>query len=160
MSKAEIHIEGFIANELSPRAAGSHTVVDISVPHTPQKRDESGKWVDAGETTWYRASFWDEHGNVILGVAQKGTLVTLTGGLKASTFEKRDGSAGIQLELVFPTLAVIARRPPRGQAAPNYAPATGNDEPWPATPAAGTAPAASGGDVWNSPGSFNDETPF
>jgi single-strand DNA-binding protein len=154
MSKAEIHIEGFIANELTPRTAGTHTVVDVSVPHTPQKRDESGNWVDAGETTWYRASFWDEHGNAILGAAEKGTLVTLSGGLKASTYEKRDGSAGVQLEVVFPALAVVARRPARGaggQQSRQNAPA---GEPW----AAG-APNAAQGD-WAAQGGYSDEAPF
>ena len=159
MSKAEIRIEGFIANELTPRTAGTHTVVDVSVPHTPQKRDESGNWVDAAETTWYRASFWDEHGNVILSAAEKGTLVILSGGLKASTYEKRDGGHGVQLELTFPTLAVVARRPARGQAAPQSQQRQNGgqvaNEPW-----AASAPEQSGGDVWNTPGSYTDETPF
>lgn len=153
MSNATIHIEGFIANELTARQAGTHTAVDVSVPHTPSKKDENGQWVPDGDTTWYRATFWDEHGSAVLDHAQKGTLVTLSGGLKASTFQKKDGTTSVGLELVWPTLAVVVRRPKRGQGRQQAT----EQEPW-----AETAPTAQAGtsDVWDTPAVYSDSTPF
>lgn len=157
MSEAVIQIEGFIANELSVRNAGEHRVVDVSVPHTPRKfNKDSGQYENAGETTWYRASFWNEHADAVLISVGKGTLVHLTGGLVAKTYTKNDGSTGVNLELVFPTIAAVVRKPKRGGTAGSPAASQGQSDQW-ATPA---APSASGGDVWNAPGSFNDETPF
>lgn len=157
MSNAVIQIEGFIANELGVRDAGQHRVVDVSVPHTPQKKNEQGQWEDSGPTTWYRASFWDEHGDAVLGQAQKGSPVNITGGLVAKTYAKNDGSTGVNLEVVNPTIAVVVRRPKRGQQASYGAQGAATEEPWaPSTPAASTG----AGDARNTPGSYNDETPF
>ena len=148
MSKLAISIEGFIANELKIREVTGHRVVDVSVPHTPSKRNQAGEWEDTGATEWFRATFWDEHADAVLDSVQKGSLVTLSGGLKSSTYEKKDGGVAVQLEVVFPVLAVVVRRPARGSSSASKA------DQWAASDAAIAA------DTWNTPGSYNDETPF
>jgi len=152
MSRATLTIEGFVAKDIEFRDAGTHRVVEVVVPVTPSKKDDSGKWVDTGDTVWYRASFWDEHADVLSGLVQKGSLVTMTGGVELEVYMKRDQTPGAKVKLSFPTIAVVVRRPKRGEVRPQQT------EQW-----AESAPAepASGGDVWNAPaGGFNDETPF
>ena len=148
MSKLAISIEGFIANELKIREVTGHRVVDVSVPHTPSKKNAAGEWEDTGATEWFRATFWDEHADAVLDSVQKGSLVTLSGGLKSGTYEKTSGGTAVQLEVVFPVLAAVVRRPARGSSS------RGAAEQWAATPP------ADAGDTWNTAGSYNDETPF
>jgi single-stranded DNA-binding protein len=153
MSKAAITVEAFVANELSIRTAGDHRVLDVSLPHTPSKRNEAGEWVDAGPTTWYQATFWDQHADVMLGTIEKGSYVTVTGYPEIEVYTKNDGQPGGKVKINFPTLAVIVRRPK------NTTPNPPIEEPW---AAAGYTekPVSESGDVWNTPGSYNDETPF
>jgi len=148
MSKLAISIEGFIANELKIREVTGHRVVDVSVPHTPSKKNQAGEWEDTGATEWFRATFWDEHADAVLDTVQKGSLVTLTGGLKSTTYEKTAGGTAVQLEILFPVLAAVVRRPARGSSSASKA------EQW-----ADTTPAVVT-DTWNTAGSYNDETPF
>lgn len=141
MSKAAVSVEGFISNELKVREAGSHRVVDVSVPHTPQKK-EGDQWVDAGETTWFSATFWDEHADAVMDTANKGTLVVLTGFPELEVYKRTDGEPGGKVKIQFPTLSVVVRKPKRGQSIP-------------------AQPVQSSGDVWNTPGTFDDsEVPF
>lgn len=144
MSKATTTVEAFVATDLTVRNAGEHRVVDVSLPHTPSKRNDSGQWEDTGPTTWFTASFWDEHADEILNTIQKGTLVTVTGYPELETYLKNDGTPGGRINLKFPTLAVVVRKPKRGEAAPAQ-------EPWAATPAA---------DTWNTPAGYTDTQPF
>lgn len=153
MSKAAISIEGFVSNELEYRDAGSHRVVNVTVPVTPQKLVD-GRWEDSGDTVWYEAQFWNEHADVVTQTVEKGTLVILTGTPELEVYAKRDGTPGGKIKIGNPVIAKVARRPKKGAGGhqqPASAPAT---EPW-ATAAPGAAQGA-----WEAPGAFTDETPF
>lgn len=153
MSKAAITVEAFVANELSVREVTGHRVVDVSLPHTPSKKNDTGQWEDAGPTTWYEATFWDEHADAVLRTIEKGTLVTVSGFPELQTYAKRDGQPGGKVLIKSPTLAVVVRRPKRDV---ENQPSSSVPESW-ATATPGTP---AGDDVWNTPGSYNDETPF
>ena len=147
MSEATITIEGFVAVEVTPREAGSHRVAEVVVAHTPRKKDDRGNWVDDGDATWYKATFWDEHADAVLDRVSKGDLVQLSGGLKASTYAKKDGTTAVSLELVWPTIAVVVRKPKRGESG-----ATSNNR----------TQSAAEQDMWatEAPAAFPDSTPF
>ena len=134
MSKLAISIEGFIANELKVREVTGHRVVDVSVPHTQSKKNAAGEWEDTGATEWFRATFWDEHADAVLDSVQKGSLVILSGGLKSGTYEKTSGGTAVQLEILYPVIAAVVRRPARGAssrgAAEQWAASTPAAEPW------------------------------
>lgn len=138
MTKADITVEGFISNELGIREAGSHRILDVTVPHNPQKLVD-GKWVDDGDTVWFQASFWNDHGDAVLRAVEKGSLVALSGSVKLEVFKRTNGDAGGRVIVSNPTIAVVVRRPKKGQAVPVVETTT---------------------DVWNTPGNYNDETPF
>ena len=152
MSKATITVEGFIANELEIKEAGAHRVVEVSVPHTPQRKTESGEWEDSGPTTWFSASFWDEHADGVLSSVEKGALVILTGVPELESYAKRDGSPGGKVLVKSPTIARVARRNARS----GFAKAD-----------TGVFPASvgsdMGSDVWGAQAgdsSYADSTPF
>lgn len=152
MSKAETRIEGFVANDLEVRDVNGHRVVKVTVPHTPRKFDkQTNQWVDAGETAWFTASFWDDAVAPILAAVAKKTLVTITGQPAPRGYTKQDGTIAVETELKFATLGVIPRadqsRPARQQV---------TEEPW-STPGSSTS-----ADAWTTTGGdgFGDPTPF
>jgi len=152
MARATLTIEGFVATELQERAAGTHRVVEVIVPVTPS-RQVNGQWVEEKEgTVWYQATFWDEHVDAVLATVGKGSLVTITGTPKLEVYLKKDQTPGAKITFAFPQIATIVRKPKRGEVRPEQ----GNDEPWAGTPMA----ANTGGDVWNTPGNFSEDTPF
>lgn len=145
MSEAAVTVTGFIANELEVRNAGNYRVVDVSVPHTPRKFDKDrNEWVDAGETTWFSATFWEEHADVVLRTVEKGDLVTVSGQPDIEVYVKRDGNPGGKVKISNPQIAKVVRRPKRGE------------QPARAEPAR-SEPAV---DSWSTPGAMSDETPF
>jgi len=153
MSNAAITVEGFVANSPEIRNVTGHRVVDISVPHTPQRKVDGGGWEDSGPTTWYQATFWDEHGDVVLQTVDKSSLVTISGMPQVEAYIRSDGSAGARVIIKNPTMALVVRRPKAGApAAQPPAGPTGQSD-W-------EQPAAGGDDVWVTPGNYNDETPF
>jgi single-stranded DNA-binding protein len=142
VSKSSVFVEGFVATELVVRNAGDHRVLDVTVPVTPQKLVD-GKWEDSGETVWWKASFWNDHTIEVLSKVDKGTLVQISGdGVEIDSYEK-DGKVRASLKISNPVIAVVVRRPKKG-----------------AVQAAPVVEAASEGDVWNTPGTYDDSTPF
>jgi single-strand DNA-binding protein len=150
MSKATISIEGFVANEVGIRDAKGHRVLDVSIPVTPQKPKPEGGWEDTGPTVWYRASFWDEHADALLGLVEKSSLVHLQGGVKVEPWE-RNGRSGINLIVTNPVLVPVRRS--RAAAVP-AAYAAPSAEAWhTATPGVPVEPAPLDA-------AFYDDTPF
>jgi single-strand DNA-binding protein len=144
-------------------------VANFTIASTPRSFDRaSNDWKD-GEALFLRASVWREFAEHVAGSLTKGSRVIATGRLKQRSYETKEGEKRTSFELeideIGPSLRYATAQVTRtsssreggsgggigGAGRPQVA-----DEPW-----AASAPAdASGGDVWNTPGSYNDETPF
>jgi single-strand DNA-binding protein len=146
-------------------------VANFTIASTPRNFDRaSNDWKD-GEALFLRASVWREFAEHVAGSLTKGSRVIVTGRLKQRSYETKEGekrtSFEIEVDEIGPSLryatAQVTRTSSRegGQGGGAQAGGGGNrgqvaDEPW-----AASAPAESAsGDVWNTPGNFNDETPF
>ena len=160
-------------------------VANFTIASTPRNFDRAANdWKD-GDALFLRASVWREFAEHVAGSLTKGARVVATGRLKQRSYETKEGEKRTSIELevdeIGPSLryatAQVTRAAssreggggngggqggfgggqPRGQVA---------DEPWapnaPATSGSSGASGNSGGanDVWNTPGSFQDETPF
>jgi single-strand DNA-binding protein len=151
MSKATITVEGFVTKDPEMRQAAGKNVVAVDIAHTPRKK-EGNDWVDAGDTLWFQASFWDREAQPIMDAVRKGTLVTVTGQPELNVYQKGDGTPGVSVRIKFGTLGIIPR-------------ATGNASPNAGTPAAYSAPQGgvqsqpAASDPWGQ-AAFPDETPF
>ena len=160
MARATITIEGFVSKDPETRNVTGHTITSVTIPVTPQKKDGNGEYVDNGDTVWYQVELWDEHGQAAAQAVSKGTLVTATGNLDIQVREK-DGKTYVNTVIAFASLAVVVRKPSRGTTGSTQTrQGGGDDEPWPATAPKPETGAQGGGDVWNAPGNFSDETPF
>ncbi|TFD28697.1 MULTISPECIES: single-stranded DNA-binding protein [Cryobacterium] len=145
-------------------------VANFTIASTPRTFDRAAnEWKD-GDALFLRASVWREFAEHVAGSLTKGSRVIASGRLKQRSYETKEGEKRTSMELeideIGPSLRYATASLTRAQSSGprSGAPAVGgqgNDEPWaPSAPAKAAAPAASGGDVWNSPGNFSDETPF
>jgi single stranded DNA-binding protein len=108
MSKATITVEGLVTKDPEMRQAAGKNVVSVDLAHTPRKK-EGNDWVDAGETIWFQASFWDREAQPIMDSVRKGTLVTVTGQPELNVYTKQDGTPGVSVRIKFGTLGIIPR---------------------------------------------------
>ena len=144
-------------------------VANFTIASTPRSFDRaSNDWKD-GEALFLRASVWREFAEHVAGSLTKGSRVIATGRLKQRSYETKEGEKRTSIELeideIGPSLRYATAQVTRTSSSREGGGAGGGtgggrpqvaDEPW-----AASAPAdASGGDVWNTPGSYNDETPF
>jgi len=149
-------------------------VANFTIASTPRSFDRaSNDWKD-GESLFLRASVWREFAEHVAGSLTKGSRVVATGRLKQRSYETKEGEKRTSIELevdeIGPSLRYATAQVTRTSSSREGGAGGGNtqsrgqvaDEPWaPAAPAAASGgAAASGADVWNTPGSFNDETPF
>lgn len=138
-------------------------VANFTIASTPRTFDKAtNDWKD-GEALFLRASVWREFAEHVAGSLSKGSRVIATGRLKQRSYETKEGekrtSYEIEVDEIGPSLRYATAQVTRttsGASRGGQGGSQGGDEPWGAAPA-GESPS---GDVWNTPGSFNDETPF
>ena len=127
-------------------------VANGRVADTPRKRDESGNWVDAGETLWLSFSIWDAKAEALVEAAHKGDLVTVVGELVARSWDAQDGTKRTVTEIKAREVAVVPRSSAKPRPIQSQQPAQA--DPW---------NQSTGGGGWggNVPaGVNNDEPPF
>ena len=146
---------------------GGLAVANFTIASTPRTFDRaSNEWKD-GEALFLRASCWREFAEHVASSLTKGTRVVAQGRLRQRSYETKEGEKRTSMELEIDEIGPSLRyattqitRAPRDSSAPrgvqqNNGGGQSNEEPW-----AASAPAASSGDVWNTPGNYSDETPF
>ncbi|WP_403021846.1 single-stranded DNA-binding protein [Salinibacterium sp. GXW1014] len=144
-------------------------VANFTIASTPRTFDRaSNEWKD-GEALFLRASVWREFAEHVAGSLTKGSRVIASGRLKQRSYETKEGekrtSFEIEIDEIGPSLRYATAQVTRTSSSREGGGGGGfggqrgavADEPW---AAAAPSSANSGGDVWNTPGSFSDETPF
>jgi single-strand DNA-binding protein len=145
-------------------------VANFTIASTPRTFDrQANDWKD-GEALFLRASVWRDFAEHVAGSLTKGSRVIATGRLKQRSYETKEGERRTAIELevdeIGPSLRYATAQVTRaaggaggregGGGGGGRGVSSGADEPWaPSAPAA-----AGGGDVWNTPGSYDDDTPF
>lgn len=142
MSKATISVEGFVTKDPELRQHNGKSVIAVDIAHTPRKK-EGDQWVDAGDTIWFQASFWEREAEAIAASVRKSTLVTVTGQPELNLYQRQDGTTSATVRIKFGTLGIIPREQQHQQSSP--------------------APQQQGAqtqDAWSAGGSYTDEIPF
>ena len=147
-------------------------VANFTIASTPRNFDRASNEFKDGTTLFLRASAWREFAEHVAGSLTKGTRVVATGRLKQSEYQTEEGEKRTSIELevdeIGPSLRYATAQVTRAASSRDGGGAGGGrgnfggggnapvaDEPW-----AASAPDAPAGDVWNTPGSYSDETPF
>ena len=141
-------------------------VANFTIASTPRNFDRASNEFKDGETLFLRASVWREFAEHVAGSLTKGTRVIATGRLKQRDYQTKEGEKRTSIELevdeVGPSLRYATAQITRAASSRDGGTSGGGasrgavaDEPW-----AASAPEAPAGDVWNTPGSYSDETPF
>ncbi|MEY2849741.1 MAG: hypothetical protein RI885_2408 [Actinomycetota bacterium] len=153
-------------------------VANFTIASTPRTFDRAANdWKD-GDTLFLRASVWREFAEHVAGSLTKGSRVVATGRLKMRSYETKEGekrtSTELEVDDIGPSLRNATAQVTRvassrdgggnsagfGQGGGQQSRGQGGDEPWAASAPSTPGQASGGNDVWNTPGSFNDETPF
>ncbi|TPW77794.1 single-stranded DNA-binding protein [Schumannella soli] len=143
-------------------------VANFTIASTPRTFDRaSNEWKD-GEALFLRASCWREFAEHVAGSLTKGSRVIAQGRLKQRSYDDRDGNKRTAIELevdeIGPSLRYATAQVTRaagGGGGRGGSQGAVADEPWGQQSSGGNGGGHAGGqDVWNAPGSYNDETPF
>jgi single-strand DNA-binding protein len=134
-------------------------VANFTIASTPRSFDRAAnEWKD-GEALFLRASVWREIAEHVAGSLTKGSRVIASGRLKQRSYETKEGEKRTSIELevdeIGPSLRYATAQVTRAQSSGARNGANNGDGPWASTPVA-----SGGQDTWNTPGTFNDETPF
>jgi single-strand DNA-binding protein len=132
---------------------GGKAVANFTIASTPKVFDrQQNKFAD-GDALFLRASCWEEFAEHVAGSLTKGTRVIAQGVLKQKSYETKEGEKRTSMELevqaIGPDLRFATAQVSRAQ--------SGGGRPQQEESWAASAPMSDG---WNSPGSYNDETPF
>ncbi len=140
-------------------------VANFTIASTPRNFDRAtNDWKD-GEALFLRASVWREFAEHVAGSLTKGSRVIATGRLKQRSYETKEGEKRTSIEL---EVDEIGPSPPLRDRPGHACPASRRRRrrwrrgavarsPTSRGPRAAPSDAA---DVWNTPGSYTDETPF
>jgi len=84
--------------------------LEFSVGDTPRRlNQQTNQWEDAGETTWWRVTEWEQKAEALAEHLLKGTKVLITGTAAVRTCEKKDGTKGFSAEIKPKTIAIVPR---------------------------------------------------
>lgn len=123
-------------------------VANFTIASTPRTFNKATNEMEDGESLFLRASVWREFAENVAGSLHKGDRVVAHGRLKQRSYETKEGEKRTSFELEveeigasmrFAVVEVRRRQTNRNQAENRQ---------------------AAQDDVWNTPGQYNDETPF
>jgi len=143
-----VTVVGNLTSDPELRYTQSGTAVaNFTIASTPRTFDKTiNDWKD-GEALFLRASCWREFAEHVAGSLTKGSRVVATGRLKQRSYETKEGEKRTAIELEVDEIGPSLR----------YATASVTRS------ANGVVPRATehaGTGTGNTPGTFNDETPF
>ena len=114
MTSANITIQGFLGAVPEVRyTSDGLAVANLSVAHTPRKRDpQTDEWVDAGPTLWVIASVWGAVAEAVADTSRKGDLVAVSGQLALDEWTDADGV--VRTDLVIRSATYLGTTPRQG----------------------------------------------
>ena len=130
MTSANITIQGFLGAAPKIRyAADGLAVANLSIAHTPRRRDpQTDEWVDAGPTLWVVASVWGAIAEAVADTSRKGDLVAVSGRLALNEWTDSDGV--VRTDLVIRSATYLGTTP-RQEGAPAKPARTPAKRRWP-----------------------------
>lgn len=109
---AEINLTGNLGSDsVLTFTPNGKAKLEFSVGDTPRRMNQqTQQWEDAGETTWWRVTLWEEEAQEKAEQLLKGTKVYIIGTAGVRTYEKKDGGQGFSAEVKPKHVFVIPRK--------------------------------------------------
>jgi len=132
-------------------------VANFTIASTPRTWDKNANEFKDGESLFLRASVWRDYAEHVNASLTKGMRVIATGRLKQRSYETKEGEKRTAIELEIDEIGPVLRYATATvqRTGSSQTQADNQDAAWQQQGAA-----AGDDDVWNTPGSYNDETPF
>ncbi len=120
----QAQITGFIAEPQLRKTPDFRDVLQLRINATLSTRDkDSGQWSDVGDPLWVSASFWDQQAVTLAQLISKGDRITVEGALTVRTYQRKDGTPGLDHELHYPRFLGVIPSPRRSPAPQDGGPA-------------------------------------
>ena len=144
MNETSITVIGNLTSDPELRYTQSGlAVANFTIASTPRTFDkQANDWKD-GDTLFLRASCWREFAENVAGGLTKGTRVIATGRLKQRSYETKEGEKRTSIELEVDDIGAAIKHRSTGVSSSTAVPQSTEQS-----------------DIWNTPGTYNDETPF
>ena len=107
---------GTVGKDPEQRDFSNSTVTNFSLAVNRKTKDEE-------TTTWINCAVWGNRGDVVMEYVKKGMRLVVTGQAHHREFQRKDGSAGISLELNVDDFSLPPRKETQELAAAEPAPA-------------------------------------
>lgn len=105
---ADITVLGRLTRDPEKRNAGNGTVVAVDIAES--YKDRQGNEI----TNYYRASFWNHQGDVVMQYFHKGSPIFVGGELQPRPYQSNNGNSGLSLDINHPHFSFVPA-PPRNQ---------------------------------------------
>lgn len=96
-------IIGNLGRDAEVKQVGQSSAVEFSVASTQKSKGED-------RTTWVRVTLWGKTGERVAQYLSKGTQVAVSGELTLREYQKRDGAAGVSLEMNGDRIKLLGKR--------------------------------------------------
>lgn len=152
MNETPITIIGNLTSDPELRYSQSGiAVANLTIASTPRYFDKQANEFKDGDPLFLRASVWRDFAEHVAGSLVKGSRVIAQGVLQQRNYDDRDGNKRTSIELKIEAIGPDLR-----YATATVTRASSGDR----SANINVPPAEDAGDVWNTPGSYTDETPF
>lgn len=96
-------VTGKIANPVLRWTGKQQAVLEVRIHATASQRDKNtGEWSDVGAPLWVSATFWEREAQQLESLLSQGDRVTVEGTLVLETYQRRDGTPGVNHSLRSP----------------------------------------------------------
>ena len=110
MNEPTITLTGNLTADPELRYIGNGTpVADFTVASTPRTLNKQTNQWDEGEAMFFRCSVWRDHAENVTESLAKGMRVIVTGKLTQRSYQRKDGTPGVSLEIAVDEVAPSLR---------------------------------------------------
>ena len=108
MNFCQVTLIGHVGRDAVQKEYNGKTVTSFSLAVSRNRKGADGEWTS--KTTWYEVSAFGPIGDSLVTEATKGENMLIIGRLEAREYTKKDGSAGVSLDVTVDKAMPLERK--------------------------------------------------